>query len=151
MGGRSLVDASNNPILKSILEGTAALQVDPVSQKPKGKKETGQSVADTRAQLDENYKAVDAAYDTSVAALSSMAGTGRKTPSVYNQGQARAEGDATLAKSDAAAIGQSQTYADAMLANPRFDNSNMGQDPDLSYDEEARFLEEFARQAGGEP
>ncbi len=39
MGGRSLVDASNNPILKSILEGTAALQVDPVSQKPKGKKE----------------------------------------------------------------------------------------------------------------
>jgi len=151
MGGRSLVDASNNPILKSILEGTAALQVDPVSQKPKGKKETGQSVADTRAQLDENYKAVDAAYDTSVAALSSMAGTGRKTPSVYNQGQARAEGDAILAKSDAAAIGQSQTYADAMLANPRFDNSNMGQDPDLSYDEEARLLEEFARQAGVDP
>ena len=151
MGGRSLVDASNNPLLKSILEGTAALQTDPVTQKPKGKKETGQSVADTRAQLDQNYQAVDSAYDSSVAALNTMASTGRGTSSVYNQSQARAQGDATLAKSDAAIIGQAQTYADAMLANPRFDNSKMGEDPNLDFDEEARLLEAFASQAGVDP
>ena len=57
MGGRSLVDASNNPILKSILEGTAALQVDPVSQKPKGKKENVRN--DGRKRTKVNRKTVD--------------------------------------------------------------------------------------------
>ena len=151
MGGRTLVDADPNDFLQTVLARAEALQIDPVTQKPRTKKETGQSVGDTRTELEGIYKAVDDAYDTSVAGYNTMASTGRATPSVYNEAQARTEGDATLDKSDAASIGQAQTYANLMLTNPRFDNSVMHQDPELTLDEEAKLLEAFADQAGVKP
>jgi len=151
MGGRTLVDADPNNFMQVVLARALELQTDPVTQKPKTKKETGQSVADTKTELDSIYNTVDTVYDKSVEAYNSMANTGRGTSSVYNDAQARTEGDVTLPKSDAAAVGQAQTYADTMLANPRFDNTRMGQDPDLTYDEEARLLEAFAQQAGVNP
>ena len=148
---RQLVPATHDTFIQGVLAKLDTLQTDSVIQKPRTKKETGQSVADTRAQQKEQYKIIDNAYDKEVEAMSAMAATGRITPSVYSDAQARTEGDKKLSKTDAAAVGQSQTYANTMLNNPRFDNSKIGEDPNLSFAEEVQMLETFAQQAGVSP
>ena len=149
---RSLVSATpNDDYLKSIAAELALLQTDSVKQEPKSKKETGMPVADTRTRQAELYQGIDDVYDSRVADVNALASGGRGTTSVYPSGQSRTEGDNTLSKNDAASVGQSQTYASTILNNPRFDNSQIGTDPDLTYDEEARMLETFAEQAGVEP
>ena len=151
-GARALVSATpNDDYLKSILAELDVLQGDSVKQEPKSKKETGMPVADTRTRQAELYQGIDDVYDSRVADVNALASGGRGTTSVYPSGQSRTEGDNTLSKNDAASVGQSQTYASTILNNPRFDNSQIGTDPDLTYDEEARMLETFAEQAGVEP
>ena len=137
---------TQNEYLKGVLAELNSLQADPITQRAKPKSETGVPVAETRERIGVLQKSLDDIYDEIPAGAAAQAPTGRRTSERY----APAFSGGDLRKTDGAAVGQAQSMASVMLNTNRFDNSKMGQDPDLSYDEEARYLEAFAKDANVE-
>lgn len=142
------VSPSHDEYIAELSRQLSEVEVDPFTRELK----EGESAEDQK----QMREGIDMAYNKALS--ESTVPGGRVTSARYTAPSAGVDPEVTaipnqegLRRTDAATIGQDQGWARAILANPRFDGKDPFADPNLTLDEEAKYLDTFAQEMGVTP